>query len=46
VSQLIAFKVAQTARDEGCGRSLEDEALQKALRQFCWFPDYPAKTAS
>jgi malic enzyme len=43
VSQLIAFKVAQTARDEGCGRSLDDAALQAAIAEFIWFPDYPAK---
>jgi malate dehydrogenase (oxaloacetate-decarboxylating) len=43
VSQLIAFKVAQTARDEGCGRSLDDEALQAAIAEFCWFPDYTTK---
>jgi len=44
VSQLIAFKVAQTAREEGCGRSLDDAALQAAIEEFIWFPDYPAKT--
>jgi malic enzyme len=43
VSQLIAFKVAQTARDEGCGRSLDDAALEAAIKEFVWFPDYPAK---
>ena len=42
VSQLIAFKVAQTARDEGCGRSLDDDALQAAIKDFIWSPDYPA----
>jgi malic enzyme len=41
VSKLIAFKVAQTARDEGCGRSLEDDPLQAAIEEFCWWPDYP-----
>jgi len=41
-SRLIAFKVAQTARDEGYGQSLDDEALQAAIDNFCWFPDYPA----
>ncbi len=43
VSQLIAFKVAQTARDEGCGRSLDDAALQAAIQEFIWFPEYAAK---
>ncbi len=46
VSQLIALKVAQTARDEGCGRSLDDVALQAAIEEFVWFPDYPAKPSS
>jgi hypothetical protein len=41
-SRAIAFKVAQTARDEGSGQSLDDQALQKAIEEFCWFPDYPA----
>jgi malic enzyme len=40
VSRLIAFKVAQTARDAGLGRSLEDEALQAAIEKFGWSPDY------
>jgi malate dehydrogenase (oxaloacetate-decarboxylating) len=43
VSKLIAFKVAQTARDEGCGRSLEDQELQAAIEEFVWFPDYAPK---
>jgi malic enzyme len=41
-SSLIAIKVAQTARDEGFGQSLDDQALQAAIKDFCWFPDYPA----
>ena len=45
-SRLIAFKVAQTARDEGFGRSLDDNALQAAIEEFCWFPDYPATEPS
>ncbi len=39
-SRLIAFRVARTARDEGCGHSLDDAALQAAIEDFCWFPDY------
>jgi malic enzyme len=46
VSQLIAFKVAQTARDEGFGRSLDDDALKAAIEDFCWFPDYRAPDPS
>jgi malate dehydrogenase (oxaloacetate-decarboxylating) len=41
VSRLIAFQVARTARDEGFGHSLDDNALQAAIEEFCWFPDYP-----
>jgi malic enzyme len=44
VSRSIAFKVAQTARDEGFGRSLDDDELERAIDQFRWHPDYPAKT--
>ena len=56
VSRRIAFKVAQQAREEGVGRDLPDEAIEQALEEFCWFPDYedlgafpnrpPARTAS
>jgi malic enzyme len=46
VSQLIAFKVAQTARDEGCGRSLSDAELEAAIKEFIWFPEYPSKPAA
>jgi malate dehydrogenase (oxaloacetate-decarboxylating) len=41
LSRLIAFQVARTARDEGCGHSLDDSALQAAIEEFCWLPDYP-----
>ena len=44
VSQLIAFKVAQCARDEGFGRSLDDQELKTAIADFCWHPEYPATT--
>ncbi len=40
VSARVAFKVAQTAREQGLGRSLPDEALQAEIDEFCWFPDY------
>jgi len=40
ISQAIGFKVAQTARDEGCGRSLEDQELKAAIEDFVWFPTY------
>ena len=40
-SSLIAFQVARTARDEGFGYTLDDQALRAAIEDFCWFPDYP-----
>jgi len=40
-SRLIAFHVAKTARDEGFGQSLDDDALHAAIEDFCWYPDYP-----
>ena len=42
-SRLIAFKVAQTARDAGVGRSVDDATLQAEIEEFVWFPDYPAR---
>jgi len=44
-SRLIAFKVAQTARDAGLGRSVEDSTLQAEIDDHIWFPDYPARPA-
>jgi malic enzyme len=40
VSREIAFKVAQTAREAGLGRTLDDQSLRNAIDDFCWFPDY------
>jgi len=40
VSREIAFRVAQTAREAGRGRSLDDQSLRTAIDEFCWFPDY------
>jgi malate dehydrogenase (oxaloacetate-decarboxylating) len=40
-SRLIAFHVARTARDEGFGHSLDDNALHAAIEDFCWHPEYP-----
>jgi hypothetical protein len=40
-SSLIAFQVARTARDEGFGYTLDDNALRAAIEDFCWYPDYP-----
>ena len=42
VSQAIGFKVAQTARDEGLGRSLSDVELQTAVEKAVWYPEYAA----
>jgi malate dehydrogenase (oxaloacetate-decarboxylating) len=40
VSREIAFRVAQTAREAGLGRTLDDQSLRTAIDGFCWFPDY------
>ncbi len=42
VSRLIAFKVAQTARDQGFGRALNDAEIEAELDASFWFPDYPS----
>ncbi|MCL4789739.1 MAG: NAD-dependent malic enzyme [Verrucomicrobia bacterium] len=41
ISQAIGLRVAQTARDEGFGRTLDDEAFRAAIEDFVWVPDYP-----
>lgn len=43
VSRLIAFKVAQTAREEGIGRTLNDAELSAEIAAFFWNPAYPAQ---
>lgn len=40
VSREIAFRVAQTAREAGLGRTLDDQSLRTFIDDFCWFPDY------
>lgn len=40
ISQQIALRVAQTARDEGYGRALTDAELEEAIKDFVWTPDY------
>jgi malate dehydrogenase (oxaloacetate-decarboxylating) len=40
VSRLIALRVAQVAREEGTGRTLDDAALEAAIDAFCWTPKY------
>ncbi|MGC3960442.1 MAG: NAD-dependent malic enzyme [Verrucomicrobiota bacterium] len=40
ISRTIGFKVAQTARDEGIGRSYTDDQLNAELDKFIWHPDY------
>ncbi len=40
ISRAIGFRVAQTARDEGVGRSSSDDSLQAELDSFMWYPDY------
>jgi malic enzyme len=41
VSRVVAAHVAQTARDEGVGRALDDAALEAELEEMTWFPEYP-----
>jgi malic enzyme len=41
VSRRIAFRVAQTARAEGIGRTLNDAELSAEIEAFFWNPDYP-----
>jgi malic enzyme len=41
VSRLVAFKVAQMARDEGVGRTLDDAAIEAELEALIWTPEYP-----
>jgi malic enzyme len=43
VSRLIALRVAQTAREEGVGRAVDDESLHSAIEDFCWNPDYGSR---
>ena len=40
ISRAIGFRVAQTARDEGIGRKLDDDKLYSALDEFIWNPNY------
>jgi malic enzyme len=46
VSKLIALKVAQKARDTGLGRELDDQAIGKAIDEFCWVPQYQSATTN
>jgi len=41
ISQAIGLRVAQTAREEGLGRTLDDAALRAAIEEYVWIPDYP-----
>lgn len=41
VSRLVAFKVAQMAREEGVGRTLDDTSIQAELEAHIWVPEYP-----
>ena len=40
ISQAIGLRVAQTARDEGFGRTLDDAALRAEVEEYVWYPDY------
>lgn len=45
ISAAIGLHVAQTAREQGVGRTLDDEALKTAVRDFMWTPEYPGAAA-
>jgi len=46
VSRRIAFRVGQTAREQGVGSSRNDELLMAAIDDFCWFPEYAGAVAA
>lgn len=41
VSRQVALKVAQVARDEGVGRTLDDAAIEAELDELIWTVEYP-----
>ena len=41
ISRKIAIEVAKQARDEGCGRAMNDEQIIEAIDDFIWEPEYP-----
>jgi len=43
ISRAIGFKVAQTARDEGVGRKLDDAKLRAEFDKFIWYPEYTGR---
>jgi len=43
ISQMIGLRVAQTARDEGFGRTLDDKSLKADIEDFAWYPNYPGE---
>jgi malic enzyme len=44
ISQMIGLRVAQTARDEGFGRTLDDESLKADIEDYVWYPSYPGES--
>jgi malic enzyme len=40
VSKRIGLRVAQTARAEGWGRTMDDDALKTGIEDFVWVPSY------
>lgn len=41
ISRLVAFKVAQVARNEKIGLEVDDSMLKKLIEESIWFPEYP-----
>lgn len=44
VSRRVAARVAATARDEGVGLPLDDDAIAAAIDDYWWTPTYPTIT--
>jgi len=42
VSARVAMSVVRKARDLKVGRLMEDQAIERLVRGFMWFPDYPS----
>ncbi|KAB2667151.1 MAG: NAD-dependent malic enzyme [Verrucomicrobia bacterium] len=46
ISRKIALRVAQVAREEGIGRSVDDATLEVDIAGFVWEPAYPVAATS
>ncbi|MBI1177479.1 oxaloacetate-decarboxylating malate dehydrogenase [bacterium] len=46
VSLHVAFRVARAAREQGVGKDLSDDELQRRVREWCWQPNYQSYVES